>query len=46
MPLENNIVILAIDNRIWIDSDSLISYLRDVEQQAALHLDNAEEHGD
>lgn len=46
MPLEKNIVILAVDNRIWIDSDSLISYLRDVEQQAALHSHDAEEHGD
>jgi hypothetical protein len=46
MPLENNIVILAVDNRIWIDSDSLISYLRDVEIQAGLHLDHAEEQGD
>lgn len=46
MPLENNIVILAVDNRIWIDSDSLISYLRDVEIQAGLHFNNAEEQGD
>ena len=46
MPLENNIVILAVDNRIWIDSDSLISYLRDVETQAIQHLSNAEEQGD
>lgn len=46
MPIDTNILILAVDNHIWVDSDSLISYLRDVEQQAATHLRAAEEQGD
>jgi hypothetical protein len=46
MPIENNIMILAVDGRIWIDSFSLISYLRDVEIQADTHLKIAEDKGD
>jgi len=44
--LDANILILAVDNRIWIDSDSLISYLRCVENQAVEHSGNAEQQGD
>lgn len=46
MPIEPNIVILAVDGRIWIDSCSLISYLRDVETQADAHRKMAEDQGD
>lgn len=46
MSLEDNILILAVDNRIWIDSDSLISYLRNVETQAVAHSGDAEDRGE
>jgi len=46
MPIESNIVILAVDGRIWIDSYSLISYLRGVETQADAHRLMAEDQGD
>lgn len=46
MSIDTNVLILAIDDRIWIDSDSLIAYLRDVESQAAIHSHLAEEEGD
>lgn len=46
MSIDSNVLILAIDDRIWLDSDSLIAYLRNVEDQARGYLDEAEKMGD
>jgi hypothetical protein len=42
----NNVLVMAVDNRVWFDSQSLIDYLRDMEQQAKDHLACAREEED
>lgn len=46
MPLDSSVLVLAMDDRIWVDSESLIAYLREVEDQAQRFQDSAQEHGD
>lgn len=42
MPVGSSVLVLALDDRIWLDSDSLISYLREIERQANAHYADAE----
>lgn len=42
MPLDSSVLVLAMDDHIWVDSDSLISYLREVERQAHTHMEIAQ----
>lgn len=42
MPLETSVLVLSLDDRIWLDSDSLIAYLREIERQAQAHYKVAE----
>jgi hypothetical protein len=46
MSLDTSVLVLAMDDRIWVDSDSLIEYLREVERQAQEHLVLAQERQD
>jgi len=47
MPLDaTSVLVLAMDDRIWVDSESLIAYLREVEQQASEHRTAAASNGD
>ena len=46
MSIYNDLLILAVDDRIWIDSESLIAYLRGVEAQAGMFLKQAEQEAD
>jgi hypothetical protein len=46
MSLDASVLVLAMDDRIWVDSDSLIHYLREVERQAQEHLVLAQERED
>jgi hypothetical protein len=41
MPVDSDLLVLAIDDHIWLDSESLISYLRSVERMTQNHLDAA-----
>ena len=41
MSVEPMIIVLAADNHIWLDSDSLISYLRFMEIQAQKTCEDA-----
>lgn len=42
----NNVLVMAVDDRVWFDSESLIGYLRHMEEQAATHLAKAREEED
>jgi hypothetical protein len=46
MSVDSGVLVLAMDDRIWLDSDSLISYLRNVEQQAQGHFEDAQRESD
>ena len=46
MPLDKSVLVLALDDRIWVDSDSLISYLREIEILARDHMELAKLHDD
>ena len=46
MSINTDLLILATDDRIWLDSESLIAYLREVEEQATLFLEQAQDEGD
>jgi hypothetical protein len=46
MPINSDLLVLSVDNKIWLDSDSLISYLRNVEEQARSHFNAAQINGD
>ena len=46
MSINNDLLILAVDDRIWIDSESLIAYLRGVEAQAGMFLEQAKQEED
>jgi hypothetical protein len=45
MPVTQSITVLATDDRIWLDADTLVLYLRDIEEQAAVHLSEARNDG-
>ena len=38
MSLDTSVLVLVMDDKIWVDSDSLIGYLREVERQATEHV--------
>lgn len=42
MPLDSSVLVLAMDDRIWLDSETLISYLREIESQAQHHMQAAQ----
>lgn len=42
MPLDSSVLVLAMDDRVWLDSDSLVAYLREIERQAHAHMENAQ----
>lgn len=47
VPLEQqSVLVMLLDDRVWIDSGTLISYLRIIEDQASVHLEEAKESGD
>ena len=46
MSLDASVLVLAMDDRIWVDSDSLIGYLREVERQANEHMTLAQSRQD
>lgn len=46
MPLDSSVLVLAMDDRIWVDSESLIAYLREIEQQAHRHMELAQDRED
>lgn len=46
MSIGNDVLVLAADEKIWFDADSLIRYLREVEAQASRHCENAKAEGD
>jgi len=44
--MNSSVLVLAMDDHIWVDSESLILYLRQVEQQSQDYLETARECGD
>lgn len=42
MPLDTSVLVLAMDDRIWVDSDSLVAYLREIERMAHSHMESAQ----
>ena len=42
----NTVVVLAMDDRIWFDANTLVNYLRDLERQAQTHMAEAKEEQD
>ena len=42
MSLDASVLVLAMDDRIWLDSDSLVAYLREIERQAQEHMHTAQ----
>lgn len=42
MPMTQTITVLATDDRIWVDAETLVQYLRDIEGQAGLHFQQAQ----
>jgi len=47
VPLEQqSVLVMLLDDRVWIDSNTLISYLRIVEDQASRHIEEAIEASD
>lgn len=46
VPLDAKVLVLAMDDRIWVDSESLIMYLREVEETAMKHYADAREEND
>lgn len=46
MPLDSSVLVLAMDDRVWLDSDSLVAYLREIERQAHEHMENAQQNRD
>ena len=42
----NTVVVLAMDDRIWFDANTLVNYLRDLERQAQTHMSEANEEQD
>lgn len=46
MPLDTSVLVLSLDDRIWLDSDSLLAYLREIERQAEEQMESAREHED
>ena len=47
VPLEQqSVLVMLLDDRVWIDSDSLISYLRNIEDQASEHIEEAKQASD
>jgi len=46
MPVTQDVLVLATDDRIWFDADSLIRYLRDVEGMANGFFLEAEREGE
>lgn len=41
MPITQSITVLATDDKIWFDAETLLTYLRDIEEQAQFHLSRA-----
>jgi len=47
VPLDQqSVLVMLLDDRVWIDSGTLISYLRIIEDQASVHIEEAKESGD
>lgn len=46
MPIETSVLVLSLDDRVWLDSDTLVAYLREVEQQAYEQAEEARDRAD
>jgi hypothetical protein len=46
VPVKQSVLVMALDDKVWLDSDSLISYFRAVEMQARAHFEDAQRESD
>lgn len=46
VPVDSQVLVLAMDGRIWVDGESMIAYLRSVEKIAQDHVEQAKRDDD